>query len=160
MSVESRPLVNGQRGANAAPLDRGMLDSAASPTRVFFGLVFLAWSWVSTVLIFGRLLAPAIPGSGLGVPDSYLAAFVFALLVTGLEFVSAARWPIVYWPVLLALDAPFTTFQSHAWFTALAVSYAPDGISGGMDALLWLLALVCGIIAAICGELLLFGRRR
>lgn len=160
MSVESRPLVNGQSRGSAAPLDRRMLDSAASPTRVFFGLVFLAWSWVSTVLIGGRLLAPAIPGAGLGVPDSYLVAFAFALLVTGLEFVSAGRWPIVYWPVLIFLDAPFTTYQTHAWFTALATPYAPGGISGGMDLLLWLLALVCGIIAAICGELLLFGRRR
>src|SRR5262245_29653538 len=112
--IQSRPL------ASAAPLPRTWLDSAASPLRVFFGIVFLAWSWVSTVLILGKLLAPALRGALLeGVPDSYIAAIGFALLVTAAEFVSAGRWPGAYWAVLLLADAPFTTWQTHAWLALI-----------------------------------------
>lgn len=152
-NVRSRPL-------NAAPLDRAMLDSAASPTRVFFGLLFLAWSWVSTVLVLGKFLTPALPGALADVPTSYIVALVLALVVTGLEFVSAGRWQGVYWPVLLLLDAPFTTVQTHGWLTALIQPYAQEALSAGADSVVWIVAFICGIIAAIFGELLLFGRRR
>lgn len=145
---------------NAAPLDRAVLDSAASPTRVFFGLVFLAWSWISTVMVLGRFLAPALPGALIGVPDSYIVALVLALLVTGVEFVSAGRWPYAYWPVLLLFDAPFTTAQTHGWLTAVVQPYATGEISTGADATIWFVSFVCGIIAAIFGELLLFGKRK
>lgn len=151
MTVNSKPIKSG-----AAPLDRAMLDSAASPTRVLFGLIFLAWSWVSTVLIGGDFLTPLFTSA----LAPYVAALVFALLVTGIEFVSAGRWPGVYWPVLLLLDAPFTTVQTHGWITALAEPYAKEALSAGADAVVWAAALICGIIAAIFGELLLFGRRR
>jgi hypothetical protein len=146
------------RRIDAAPLDRAILDSAASPTRVFFGLVFLAWSWVSTVVILGQFLVPVLPRAHVGVSDSYLAALILALLVTGVEFVSAGRWEGVYWPVLLCLDASFTTAQTHAWLAMITQPYAE--LTSGTDILLWIVALVCGIIAAIFGEILLFGRRR
>lgn len=155
MSVRSRP-------TTPAPLDRAMLDSAASPTRVFFGILFLAWSWVSTVLILGRILGPAFPAAPAGVQNSYLVAVGVAIGVTALEFVSAGRWPFVYWPVLLLFDAPFTTAQTHSWLTVLIQPYMQPAteIPLGIDAVIWIAALVCGIIAAIFGELLLFGRRR
>lgn len=143
---------------NAAPLDRAMLDSAASPTRAIFGIIFLAWSWVSTVIILGRLLAPALSGAAIGVPDSYLVAFVVAILVSWVEFVSAGRWKGVYWVVLLLFDAPFTAGQTHTWLSAFAAPYTD--LTTGIDSVLWIIALVGGIIAAIFGEVLLFGRRR
>lgn len=152
-NLRSRPL-------NAPPLDRSMLDSAASPTRVFFGLVFLAWSWVSTVLVLGRFLTPVLPGTMAGISTSYIVALVLALLVTGVEFVSAGRWQGVYWPVLLLLDAPFTTVQTHGWLTALIQPYAQEALSAGADTVVWIAAFICGIIAAIFGELLLFGKRK
>lgn len=142
------------------PLNRDMLDSAASPTRVLAGLFFLAWSWVSTVLIVGRFLGPALPGAAIGVPDSYLVALLIALVVTGAEFVSGGRWPAVYWFFVLLLDMPFTAIQTHAWAAALAKPYLEGPLSTGADLGLWFFNVVCGIIAAIFGELLLFGRRR
>jgi len=150
--MRSRPL-------NAAPLDRAMLDTAANPVRVVFGILFLAWSWVSTVLILGRFLAPAITATPAGVPGSAIAALVIALLVTGLEFVSVGRWSVVYWPVLLLLDAPFTMIQTHAWLSVLVRPYIAE-MTAGTDGAIWLVAFVCGIIAAIFGEILLFGKRR
>lgn len=152
-NIQSRPL------ASAAPLDRAILDSAASPLRVFFGILFLAWSWVSTVLVLGRLLAPTVPSALIpGLPDSYLVAFGFALLITAAEFVSAGRWPVAYWLVLLLFDAPFTTWQTYRWLIAIIQPLTTITTAGHIG--VGLVALVCGIAAAIFGELLLFGRRR
>jgi hypothetical protein len=152
-NIRSRPL-------NAPPLDRAMLDSAASPMRVFFGIVFLAWSWISTVVVLGAFLAPAVPGDAAGIPARYIVALVFAILITAVEFVSASRWAPVYWLVLLAFDAPFTTIQTHAWGVVLTAPYLAGGVvTSGADAMIWLVSVVAGVIAAILGELLLFGRR-
>lgn len=147
-NVRSRPL------HSAAPLDRAMLDSAASPTRVIFGILFLAWSWLSTVLILGRLLSASMDSAI--VP--YLIAFGFALLVTFAEFVSAGRWPAAYWPILLLLDAPFTTYQTYTWLTAFIEPLTTITDNGRIG--IGLAALIGGILAAIFGELLLFGKRR
>jgi len=152
-NTRSRPL-------NAPPLDRAMLDSAASPTRVVFGIIFLAWSWISTVSVLGTFLIPAMPGDAGGVPISYLVALGVALLVTALEFVSAGRWGPVYWLVLLLFDTPFTTIQTHAWLAVLVTPYLEGGVlTSGADAAIWFVSLICGVVAAILGELLLFGRR-
>lgn len=152
--VQSRPLTN------AAPLDRAILDSAASPVRVFFGILFLGWSWVSTVLILGRLLVPILSTTLIpGIPSSYLVAFAFALLVTAVEFVSAGRWHVVYALILLILDAPFTTYQTYQWLTAILTPLVEViTIAGAVG--IGFSSLICGIIAAIFGELLLFGRRQ
>jgi hypothetical protein len=117
--IRSRPL------SGAAPLPRAWLDSAASPTRAFFGAVFLAWSWISTVLIAAPFFRPLAPSASLSfIGDAVLVAFGFALLVSFIEFISADRWPLVYWPVLLILDAPFTTWQTHEWYLRLYVPAA------------------------------------
>src|SRR5436853_3080983 len=88
-----------------APLSRSWLDSAATPVRVLFGGVFLAWSWISTVLVLGRILAPVLPGDGMGIGDRYLVAFGLAVLISLAEFVSAGRWPGAYWLTILLADA-------------------------------------------------------
>lgn len=150
--------VHSRRLSGAAPLDRAILDSAASPTRVFFGILFLAWSWVSTVIILGRALSPAIPSAVVpGVPDSYLVAFGFALLVTAVEFVSAGRWPVAYTLVLLTLDAPFTTYQTYGWLTTILTPLTTMTTAGYVG--IGLASLIGGVVAAIFGEVLLFGRR-
>ena len=142
-----------------APLDRALLDSAASPVRVLFGVLFLGWSWVSTVIIVGRFFAPAF-GSALvpGVPNSYLAAFGLALGVTAVEFVAAGRWPLVYTLVLLVLDAPFTSWQTYQWLTSIVTALTMTISLGGAIAI-GIGSVIGGIIAAVFGELLLFGRR-
>jgi hypothetical protein len=146
----------------AAPLDRAILDSAASPARVFFGILFLAWSWISTVLILGKLLAPTISSAWIdGIPNSYLVAFGCAFLVTAAEFVSAGRWPFAYWGVLIVCDAPFTSYQTYRWLSAIIEPIDPlTTMTTAGSVGIGLAAIVAGIIAAIFGELLLFGRRR
>lgn len=150
--------VRSQRTSKVAPLDRAILDSAASPVRVLFGIIFLGWSWVSTVIILGDVLAPAFRSALIeGLPDSYLAAFGFAFLVTVVEFVAAGRWPVVYALVLLVLDAPFTTWQTYQWLTSIIGTLTIITTLGAVG--IGFVSLVCGVIAAIFGELLLFGRR-
>lgn len=152
MTVKSR------RMGGAAPLDRAILDSAASPVRVLFGIIFLGWSWASTVLILGGALAPAFPGPLTeGIPTSYPIALLIAFGVTVVEFVSAGRWPIVYALVLLILDAPFTTYQTYQWLTSIVSALTIISMAGAVG--IGIASLICGIIAAIFGEVLLFGRR-
>jgi len=45
--VRSRPI-------GGPPLDRALLDSAASPVRMLFGALFLGWSWISTIILGGK----------------------------------------------------------------------------------------------------------
>jgi hypothetical protein len=149
--------IRSQSLSSAAPLPRAWLDTIAPGTRVFFGLLFLAWSWISTVIILGQLLSPALTSTH-GIPDRYVVAIVAAFLVSLAEFVSSDRWPISYWAVLLIADASFTTWQTHAWLVLLVEPHAE--LTAGVQAAIWITSLVGGIIAARFGELLLFGKRR
>src|SRR5690349_1958116 len=97
------------RAGMAPPLPRAWLDTVAPALRVLFGLIFIAWSWISTIIILGALLKPVIPAAMLGLPDRFLVAILFSFLVSLAEFVSSDRWPVAYWIVLLLCDASFTT---------------------------------------------------
>jgi hypothetical protein len=145
--------------STAAPLPRAWLDTIAPGTRVFFGIVFMAWSWISTLLILGRLLAPALTSSTIpGIGDRYLVAIGFAFLVSIAEFVSSDRWPGAYWATMLLADASFTTWQTHTWLELIVAPHT--ALTAGVQAAIWITSLVGGIIAARFGELLLFGKRR
>src|SRR5262245_42900350 len=153
---------NPSRAGMAPPLPRAWLDTIAPAIRVLFGLIFIAWSWVSTVIIVGAWLRPLLSASTIpGAPDWFLVAFLFAILVTVVEFVSSDRWPIVYWIVLLALDASFTTWQTHTWLLIIAQAQMPVGteIAPLGHVAIWLASCVGGILAAKFGEVLLFGKR-
>ena len=153
---------NPSRAGVAPPLPRHWLDSIATPVRVLFGLIFIAWSWVSTVIIVGTWLYPLFPNATIpGAPDWLLVAFAFAILVTVVEFVSSDRWPAAYWLVMLALDASFTTWQTHTWLAIIVQAQLPAGeeISVLGQVAIWLASIIGGIVAAKFGEILLFGRR-
>jgi hypothetical protein len=152
--------IRSQSLSSAAPLPRAWLDTIAPGVRAAFGIVFLIWSWASTIIIAGWVLEPLIGNRSLtGIaPDRFVAGFLLAFFVSIVEFVSAGRWPGIYWPVLLLLDASFTAWQTHTWLLALVSARVEVSAAGGVA--LWLASLVGGIIAAIFGELLLFGRRR
>jgi hypothetical protein len=142
-----------------APLPREWLDTIAPGVRAFFGIMFLVWSWVSTVIVLGRLLAPVIIGAAIsGIGDRYLLAIAVAFLVSLAEFVSSDRWPGAYWVTLLLLDASFTTWQTRAWLVLIVQPHTD--LTNGVQAVLWVVAFVGGIIAARFGELLLFGKWR
>jgi hypothetical protein len=143
----------------AAPLPREWLDTVAPAIRVLFGLIFIAWSWVSTVLILGRLLKPALSSAAIeGIPDRFLVAVGVAFLVSLAEFVASDRWPGAYWTVLLLFDASFTAWQTRAWLVLIVEAQTPIGLLGHIG--IWAVAIIGGIIAAKFGEVLLFGKGR
>jgi len=101
---------NPTRAGMAPPLPRAWLDTIAPSLRVLFGIIFIAWSWISTLLVLGALLVPVVLSATLGgIPDRALIAVGFAFLVSLAEFASSNRWPMAYWIVLLVCDAAFTT---------------------------------------------------
>lgn len=151
-SVRSRPGV-------AAPLPREWLDTVAPAIRVLAGLVFIAWSWVSTIIILGKVLKPVITSALVeGVPDRFLVAIGFAFLISLIEFVASNRWAGAYWLVLLLGDASFTAWQTRAWIVLIVEANTPIALPGHI--LIWIVSGVCGIIAAKFGEVLLFGTSR
>src|SRR4051812_16945430 len=79
-----------------APLSRDGLDRVAPLIRILGGILFIAWSWVSTILLLGMLLTPVIRGTTYGVRYSYLVALAFATVVTITEWVTD-EWPGIYW---------------------------------------------------------------
>lgn len=154
-NVRSRPLHSA-----GAPLPREWLDNLAPAVRVGAGVLFIAWSWTSTILLIGRILAPVIHDAsttGL-IADRYLVGILVAVLVSVVEFVASDRWPGAYWMLLLTADADFTAFQTHEWLYQIASAHTTVTPVG--DAAIWLVAVIGGIIAAIFGEVLLFGKRR
>jgi hypothetical protein len=150
---------NSSRAGIAAPLPRSWLDAIATPLRILFGLIFIAWSWVSTIIIVGTWLRPLLPSATIqGAPDWFIVAFALAFLVSLVEFVASDRWPIVYWIVLLLLDASFTTWQTRLWLLIIVQAQVTDIAPLG-HAAIWLVSIIGGIFAAKFGETLLFGRR-
>lgn len=141
-----------------APLSRDGLDRIAPLVRIFGGIVFIAWSWVSTILMLGALLAPVVHGAVSGIAYSYAVAFVFTVFVTVVEWVTD-EWPSIYWSVLVLLDASFTFWQTKAWLYVI-VSAQVDAISLPSHLAIWLVSLVCGVIAARFGEKLLLPPRK
>lgn len=147
------------RASLAPPLPREWLDTIAPVLRVLFGVIFIAWSWISTIIVLGALLKAVMPATTLIViPDRFLVAILFAFLVSLAEFVSSERWPRVYWAVLLICDASFTTWQTRVWL--LQIVRAQTDIAPAGHVAIWLAAMVGGIVAARFGEILLFGSRR
>jgi hypothetical protein len=149
---------NSSRAGMAPPLPRAWLDSVAPALRVLFGLIFIAWSWISTILILGLLLKPVLSSAIIaGVPDRFLVAILVAFLVSLAEFVSSDRWPGVYWVVLLVCDASFTAWQTRVWLVQIISAQTEIALLGHIG--IWLAAIVGGIVAAKFGEVLLFGTR-
>ena len=146
------------RAGTAAPLPREWLDVIATPVRVLFGILFIAWSWISTVLIVGAWLRPLLPAATVpGAPDWFVVAFLVACLVSLVEFVASDRWDVVYWIVLLLLDASFTAWQTSTWLHIIVAAQTEIGLLG--NAAIYLVSIICGIVAGKLGEILLFGRR-
>lgn len=153
-NVRSRPL------QSPPPLPRRWLDNIAPGVRTLFGALFIAWSWISTIIIIGWLLEPLLHDTStlVVVADRFVIGLVVAALVTIAELASAERWPLTHWLTLLIADASFTSIQTHSWLTQIIAPRA--AITAAGDVGVWLAAIIGGIIAAKFGELLLFGTSR
>lgn len=166
MSVESRPLVNGQapaapvRRGLAAPLSRTDLDRAAPWLRLIAGAALIAWSSYTTVLGIGVDFAPLVSKGALwGIPLAVIFGLIAAALLSLIQWLTSEHVPIVY-VIALAVDARYTQWQIGPWITALAAyhlrEFSPVVASAASFVVSWGLAL----LIARYGEILLFGRRR
>lgn len=142
-----------------APLERERLDTIAPLVRILGGVLFLAWSWVSTTLIIGVLLQPIIHSGYAGIGYSYLIGFVVSILVTVGEWVTEGEYLLIHWTIILLLDASFTTFQTHEWVTVIVKARGVP-ITQNLDIGCWVASVIGGIIAAKFGEKLLLRSRR
>ncbi len=141
-----------------APLSREGLDRIGPLVRIFGGMLFIAWSWVSTILILGVLIAPVIHGETYGIGHRYIVALAFSAVVTVTEWVTD-EWPRIYWSVLLLLDASFTFWQTKEWLYAI-ITAQTDTISLPGHIAIWAASAVCGVVAARFGERLLLPPRK
>ena len=143
---------------NAPPLPRERLIYLKPVLRVVGGAAFIAWSWVSTVLILGWFLEPVIKGAVGVVEVRHLISLLFAFGVTVAEFVTAEDNPDVYWIVLILLDASFTSMQTFLWLSEMVGARIVLNVF--LYILLTVTAVTAGILVARLGELLLLGQRR
>lgn len=150
---------NPTRAGMAPPLPREWLDNIAPGVRALFGVLFIVWSWASTIIIIGWLLEPVMHNTAITgvVTDRFLIGVLISFLVSVAEFVSSDRWPRAHWIVVLVADASFTTWQTHTWLSYIIA--ARTSISTFGDILIWIVSIVGGIVAAKFGEILLFGRQ-
>jgi hypothetical protein len=163
MSVESRPLVNGQapaaRGAAASPLNRADLDRAAPWLRLLAGAALIAWSSYTTVLGVGTDFAPLVANRALwGIPLAVVVGVVVAGLLSLVQWLTSEHARIIY-AVALLFDARYTQWQIGPWIEDLA-AYHLRSVPG----VAWVVSLVVSwalaLLIARYGEILLFGRRR
>lgn len=163
MSVESRPLVNGeQRGTAhkpASPLNRADLDRAAPWLRLLAGAALIAWSSYTTVLGVGVDFAPLVAERALwGVPLAVVVGLAAAGLLSLVQWLTSEHTPIIYGLALL-VDARYTQWQVGPWVESLA-AYHLQSVPGVALVVSFVVSWALALLIARYGEILLFGRRR
>ncbi|SRR6266487_4847057 len=161
MSVQSSPRTDEKPArTSGAPISRTYLDAARSPMRIFFGVIFIAYSAISTVVgvrsdlsplawSTAALMGPLTIGAAIGIGLA-VAIFIGEVLL--------AESSLVWFLPILAVDA---------WYTARWSAWIGDLIHAHMsaspltkDALAILVTWGAAIAVAYFGEHLIFGKRR
>lgn len=151
-TIRSRPL--------GAPIDRKYLDTARGPMRVFFGVIFVAYCAISTVIGVRDDLAPLAWSADLVldlVPAGLLIGLALAVGIFIGEVLLAERSLGWYLPLLLV----------DAWYTARWSGWIGDLIHAHMqanalveDGLSFVVTWAAAIAIAYLGERLIFDKRR
>jgi hypothetical protein len=151
--LHSRPL-------GGAPISRTHLDAARTPLRVFFGVVFVSYSAISTVVGFRDDLAPlawsATPIAGALTLGLALGLALAAAIFVGEVLLAEAAF-LWYLP-LLALDTWYTARWS-AWIGTLIRAHL-DADPLTEDVIAFVAIWGASLAVAYFGERLIFGKRR
>lgn len=151
-NVRSRPL--------GAPIDRRYLDTARGPMRILFGVIFVAYCAISTVVGVRSDLAPLAWSTELLAGVLPVGLFLGLALAVGIFIgeVLLAESSLGWYLPLLLLDA---------WYTARWSSWIGDLIHAHMqanalveDALSFVVTWGAAIAIAYLGERLIFDKRR
>lgn len=154
MSTHSRPLTSG------APIDRKYLDTARKPMRVLFGVVFVSYCAISTVIGVQDHLSP-LAWSVQPIIGSVSAGLAIGLAVAAAIFIGEvllAERSLGWYVLLLGIDAYYTARWS-SWIGELIHAHM------GADALVedvvsFVVTWAAAIAIAYLGEHLIFDRRR
>ena len=155
MSVTSKPLASA-----SAPIDRKYLDTARAPIRVLFGLVFVSYCAISTIIGVQGDLSPlpwsVQPIASILTPGFLLGACVAAAIFIGEALLAEAS--LVWYAPLLAVDAWYTARWSD-WIGILIHAHLQiDPLVE--DILTFVVTWAAAILIAYFGERLIFGKRR
>lgn len=137
----------------SAPISRRYLDASRRPTRIAFGVLFVIYSSLATMIGFAGDIAPVVA-------DWYIrvgAGLILALAIFWSEVQLAEPAPM-YYTLVLALDAWYTR-RFSGWLDVLLQAHVPEHVIM-KPIILTVLPWIVAIIIARAGEELIFGKRR
>lgn len=141
----------------AAPLPRAYLDSARTPARVFFGILFVAYSSIGTVTGVQGDLAPALAHRTDGLMIGYALGFALALLIFLAELLLAEVSP--FWYSVVLIPDVWYTYRFSGWIGAIIrANVEADSLVVGATVVIT--TTIFSLAVAYFGERLLFGKRR
>jgi hypothetical protein len=152
--VHSRNLTSG------APISRTYLDAARTPLRVFFGVVFVSYCAISTVVGFRDDLAP-LAWSVVPIVGSLTVGLALGLALAAGIFVGEvllAESALLWYVPLLAVDAWYTARWSE-WIGTLIRAHM-QASAGVEDVIAFLAIWGASLAVSYFGERLIFGKRR
>lgn len=149
-----------------APLSRGLIDDALPFLRAALGIVFVAISAISTILLGGADLRYFV-GDIITIgyfPDRFWYASIGALILFLGEVATAERSRVVY-AIFLVPDVFYTVRGMWAGmargFTVIVGGDEPSDIERLIGSIIGLIvSIIAGYVIAKYGEILLFGKRR
>lgn len=141
------------------PLPRSWIDTTLPGARVLFGLLFVVYSAVSTIILFAEDIR-RLTGDRAGfiIPDRFWFGIGLAALIFLGELYTSERYPRVY-ALFLVPDTLYSARLMQPWLLTLFVAYL-DWHPLLLMFLTWIASGILGYWSARLGEELLFGKRR
>ncbi len=140
-----------------APLTTEDMQPIGVILRWLTGLAFVAYSIITTGIIFGVILRPLIPGALdlwiTSVSYGAIIGAIFAIAVTVGQWATDQKAKKTHWFLILALDAPFSAVQTYLWGMVIATAFFDVAWWG--YAIVIVLSIGWGIANAKLGEKLL-----
>lgn len=138
-----------------APLSSNRIDAVGPVLRGGVGLGFISYSAITTIVVFLAVLGPLLDWWKI-----VAIAVAFVVVVTLAEWATASfeLWA-AHWAIVLLLDAPFTTWQTHEWLWQITTAHY-EAVSTEVRTSLWIASLVWGVVTAKIGEKLLIKMER
>lgn len=140
-----------------APIPRKFLDMFRTPARILFGVVFVAYSSIGTVVGVQSDLAPALIERADGLMIGYGAGFALALIIFLAELLLAEVSP--FWYSVFLLPDVWYTYRLSGWIGAIIRAKVQADPLFETTATV-IATIIFSLAVAYFGERLLFGRRR
>ncbi len=146
------------------PIDVDDVQPVGVVLRWMVGVIFIAYSIVTTAIIIGKLTRPLITADldvfGVAlIPWSILIGAAFGIAVTVGEWATVDKVPRLNWALIGILDAPFSAWQTYVWIMVCVVAFHPEPATWSYF-LVGAFSLIWGVATAKFGEKLLVGKKK